>query len=216
MDSHQIIPLFSIPLLIAHIGPLDPMTTAWVKNLDYPKNAVGQTDHDDQLLEAERGFSALDAPQLKTLKNKIQDVVNYFVYNVLDVKKEIEFYFSASWINRLAQSEQIPTHNHPNSLISGTYYIDVRMESSPITFIKDRNFLTVFPSAISPEKSGKNVNQYNQEQYTIYPENGMLAMWPSHVLHEVNYSQEETDRYGLAFNIFCKGQLEGGSHKVIL
>jgi len=216
MDSHQIIPLFSTPLLVTHIGPLDPMITAWVKNLDYPKNAVGQTDHDDQLLESERGFSALDAPQLKKLKNKIQNVVNYFVYNVLDIKKEIEFYFSASWINKLVYSEQIPIHNHPNSLISGTYYIDVRMESSPISFKKSYDHVTVFPNAISPGRSGKNVNQYNQEEYTIYPENGMLAMWPSSVLHEVNYSQEETGRYGLSFNIFCKGKLDGGSHRVIL
>ncbi len=47
--NHEVIPLFSVPLFKSNIGPLDVITMAWVRNLQYPIQAVGHDGTDDHL-----------------------------------------------------------------------------------------------------------------------------------------------------------------------
>ena len=214
MSKYQVLPLFSTPLMTVDIGPLDPMTLAWVKGLRYEKNAVAQTGSDDHLELQERGFTILDAPQLKKLRKKIKEAVDYYVYDLLDVDNAVDFYFTTSWINRLEYDENIELHRHSNALISGVYYIDVNPNSSPITFKKNRQHQNTFPQAVQPITKGLNWNQFNTDSYTVQPQTGNLIVFPSHLEHEVSYSNDKAYRYGLAFNLFAKGRIGKHSGKV--
>jgi uncharacterized protein (TIGR02466 family) len=212
MIEYNITPLFSIPLLSANIGPLDPISLAWVKNLEYPKNSSGRDRRDENLLDSERGFDIINAPQLKNLKQNIKAAVDYYTYELLDVDPAVEFEFSTSWINRIEPGEKIDLHDHANAIISGVYYIEVNNNSAPITFVKNKQHLNLFPASAKPLTTGKNWNQYNSDSITLQPQNGNILIFPSHLEHRVEQSSDTNYRYGLAFNLYCKGTL--GNHSI--
>jgi len=216
MSNYSVTPLFSIPLLSTNIGSLDPISLAWVKNLEYPKNSSGRDKRDAHLDDSERGFDIINAPQLKNLKQLIKNVVDYYTYELLDVSTDVSFEFTTSWINRLEYGEKIDVHDHSNSVISGVYYIEVGNDSSPITFLKNKHHLTTFPRSANPTTNGKFWNQFNCDQMTIQPNNGDVLIFPSHLEHKVAYSTDKNYRYGLAFNLYCKGEIGNNSIKVNL
>ena len=216
MYNYSVTPLFSIPLLSTNIGSLDPISLAWVRNLDYPENSSGRDNRDAHLPESERGFDIINAPRLKNLKQRIKTVVDYYTYDLLDVDSSVTFEFSTSWINRIEHGEKIDLHDHANAVISEVYYIDVGNNSAPITFVKNKQHLNTFPSSAKPLTNGKTWNQYNSDSMTIQPSNGNVLVFPSHLEHKVDTSFDKNYRYGLAFNLYCKGTLGNHSIKVTL
>ena len=62
--QYEVTPLFSTPLLKTHIGPLDPITLAWLKRLECPDSSVAQYGNEDHLPASERGFDVLNQPKL--------------------------------------------------------------------------------------------------------------------------------------------------------
>jgi len=51
---------------------------------------------------------------------------------------------------------------------------------------------------------------------TINPNIGDVLVFPSHLEHKVDHSNSDNYRYGLAFNLYCKGTLGNHSVKVNL
>mgnify|MGYP000409722287 FL=1 len=211
MSNYQITPAFSTPILSISLGQIDVMTLAWIKNLTYPKQGVACTGDDDHLPLNERGFDIINAPQLTTLRKQLKAAVDYYAYDMLDVSPDTKFVFTSSWINRLEKSEDIAKHIHKNSIISGVYYIDVTPNSAPITFHKNITHLNTWPASTTPASAGVNWNQFNTDAYTFNPVNGLAILFPSHLEHSVPFSNEDTYRYGLAFNLFATGTLVGGA-----
>ena len=70
--QHEMIPLFSVPLIKMNIGQMDQVSMAWIRGLDYPSQRTGTDHSDDDLPMMNRGMKILDRPQLKDLKYKIQ------------------------------------------------------------------------------------------------------------------------------------------------
>jgi len=216
MFDYHVQPVFSTPIVSADIGKIDPITLAWVKNLHYAHDAVAQTDDEDHLPFKERGFNIINCKQLTKVKNNIMKMVDWYAYELLDVTRDAEFYFTTSWINRLEEGEVIDRHIHSNSVISGIYYIDVTPDSSVITFHKNRSHLTTWPASTKPLQAGKTWNQYNLENYTYTPQNGLCILFPSHLEHSVTQSTDKQYRYGLAFNLFARGKLGENSGSITL
>lgn len=205
--QYQITPLFSTPLLTTNLGPLDPITLAWLKRLDYPNSAVAQYGNEDHLPIEERGFDLLNQTKLLNLQTLIKQAVDYFVYELLDVVQDTQFVLTTSWLNRMNTGSDIQLHNHANALVSGVYYPDVGPQSNPITFKKNRQHLNSFPEHVRPNLTGKKYNQYNTGSWTIQPKQGDCFIFPSHLEHEVAKSIDKQDRYSLAFNYFPSGTL---------
>ena len=190
----QVIPLFSTPLLHVNIGALDPIKMAWVNSLEYPDLAVADND-----------FNFLDKPQLKELKQKINKHLDYFVYELLDVNKNITFNFQSSWLNRMDPGEHISTHSHKNSLVSGVYYM--QDTNSAINFLKGSQHLNTWPTTVEPATNDKIHNQYTIDHFSVYPKAGDLLIFPSHLEHNVERNIDNNYRYSLAFNLFASGTI---------
>jgi len=221
VEEHKVFPLFSVPLFQTNIGPVDPITKAWIMNLDYPQGRVGVTagiglDNDEVIDSTRQGMHILDKPQLKLLKTKIQKAINYFAYNVLDVSEDVIFSIETSWINQYKQGEHNMLHNHTNSILSGVYYIDFPPNSGNITFSKTNLYNNIFPCAVTPQLKGKNNNQYTLSGYEIVPETGNVLIFPSFLHHGVPPNPTKQDRYSLAFNTFIRGEIGHGPSLVKL
>ena len=117
--QHEMIPLFSVPLIKTNIGEMDPVSMAWVRGLDYPSQRTGTDHSDDDLPMMNRGMKILDRPQLKDLKYKIQNAINYFVGDVLGIVQN--FQITTSWINKTDKTEYIENTSNHNSTNRGLY-----------------------------------------------------------------------------------------------
>jgi uncharacterized protein (TIGR02466 family) len=85
-------------------------------------------------------------------------------------------------------------HSHPNSLLSGIFYLDVEESSSPIIFHDPRPFrkFVALPR--------KNETTASYEKIAYVPENGLLLIWESWLEHEVPKNNSK-NRITLVFNL---------------
>ena len=124
--------------------------------------------------------------------------------NILDFHKDIadkitnKVYISNqrladSWCNIQGKGSTLDYHNHPNSVVSGIIFLKANEKSSKLVF---QNPLTpISPTAVSPHR----------EIYELTPKTGLLAMWPSYLMHGSGASINQSDeRIVLSFNTYWK------------
>lgn len=111
------------------------------------------------------------------------------------------------WYNVNKKYNYNTTHPHPNSYISGVYYLKVPANSGNIIFERSRDesdrmhFIT---SRIVANGNHTNNNRINTEHW-FYPSEGLLVMFPGHLLHSVDQNLTDDDddtRISLSFNFF--------------
>jgi uncharacterized protein (TIGR02466 family) len=92
------------------------------------------------------------------------------------------------WVNLLKSSGQHSGHIHPNSLISGTFYVAVPAGSGAIRFEDPRLPLMM----AAPPRADTFV--------TVQPRPGLLLLWESWLRHEVLAGTGRGERLSLSFN----------------
>lgn len=206
--NYSVVPLFSIPLFRSNLGQLNPITKAWLKNLNFPPQRTGHDGSDDHLSLDQRGMHILDKPPLRDLKNQIQQTIDYFVHTVLSVDDHIEFVIQTSWVNQVDANNSVPKHGHINSMISGVYYIEAEADSAPLIFEKNYLYTNLFHKTVNPTFKGH--NQFNIDSIEILPKPGDIYLFPSHLEHLVPAGYD-APRLSLAFNSFAKGHFGLGT-----
>ena len=129
----------------------------------------------------------------------IQNAINYFVGDVLGIVQN--FQITTSWINKTDKSEYIDKHSHPNSIISGVYYVSTTPKCAPIIFSKPHLYSNITFQNIQLAYSGDNKNQYNTDYYGVNPLPGELLMFPSWLEHYVSPNMSKQKRISISFNI---------------
>ena len=146
----------------------------------------------------------LDNPELSELKKNLTEKVNLYFRDVYKIDEDIKIYITISWVNYTETGEYHHSHNHPNSVISGVYYIETD-ESDTITFSTPwLNKLTMF---MNPTE----YNQWNSEEWWYPTRKNTLLLFPSKLTHHVDQVKSDKTRISLAFNTFIKGKI-GGSN----
>lgn len=92
------------------------------------------------------------------------------------------------WVNLLKAGGQHSGHIHPNSLISGTFYVEVPAGSGAIRFEDPRLPLMM----AAPARPGRFL--------TVAPRPGLLLLWESWLRHEVLPGTGRGDRLSISFN----------------
>jgi uncharacterized protein (TIGR02466 family) len=211
--KHQITPLFSVPLYKTVLNPLDPIEESWIKNLNFPPQSVGLYESENEDPE-NAGMNVLNQPQVKNFKQQILQAVNHFTSDVLDIEQQFEL--TTSWVNKYAKEDLNHQHSHPNSMISGVYYIESDDTSAPIIFNKPYFYTNLFHETVKPTFKNKNNNQYNLDFYGLKPKTGDLYIFPSWLEHTVPPQESDNVRWSLAFNCFARGKLGTGTKQLQL
>jgi uncharacterized protein (TIGR02466 family) len=94
---------------------------------------------------------------------------------------------SAIWVNVMPKGCYHAFHAHPLSVISGTYYVSVDQESSPLRVEDPRASLFM---ACPPKKI----------QIDLQPKNGDVILFESWLKHEVPPHQSNEERISVSFN----------------
>jgi len=99
------------------------------------------------------------------------------------------------WANLLKSGGHHSGHVHPNSIISGTFYVEVPNGSGAIRFEDPRS-----PLMMAAPPREKDAPDELQPFVSIEPRPGLLLMWESWLRHEVLPGSGKGERLSISFN----------------
>ena len=157
---------------------------------DYNNNEGNITSKDNYILN-----NKIFIDLKKELSLRVQD---YFD-KVISPSNNITPYITQSWVNYTETNQYHHKHTHPNSLVSGVFYINCHEELDKIKFFKNK-YQTIKPEI-------KNFNLWNSESWWFSVKTGDIIMFPSSLSHMVENKEGTNTRISLAFNVFIKGTI---------
>jgi uncharacterized protein (TIGR02466 family) len=152
-------------------------------------NNEGNTTSNDNYILNQKAF--------KDLKQELDLRVQDYFDKVISPSNNITPYITQSWLNYTETNQYHHKHAHPNSLVSGVFYINCHEEHDKIKFFND-NYKTIKPEV-------KDYNIWNSETWWFSVKTGDVIIFPSSLTHMVETKQGDNTRISLAFNVFIKG-----------
>ena len=130
----------------------------------------------------------------------LRNVIGQSVFTTLkqDLKVNITY-----WIMINSPNSYNTLHTHPNSHISGVFWIKASNNSGELKFINPNCFEKHAEINCYVEKFKLDTNVYESFKYS--PIEGKMITFPSHVLHEVANNESKEDRIAVSYNISLLG-----------
>jgi len=137
-------------------------------------------------------------PELKRIADFATECLNDFLQTIYCPSTDVSAYITQAWANYTTKGQNHHAHRHPNSFLSGVFYVSVTPEDK-IVFIKDS------PPAI--EMATRTTNEWNQNimPFTVRP--GELVIFPSSLMHMVERATTNDTRVSIAFNSYLRGTI---------
>jgi uncharacterized protein (TIGR02466 family) len=157
---------------------------------DIYKNEGNTTSNDNYILNHK---------YFNDLKTDLDLIVKDYFKKVISSTDTITPYITQSWLNYTETNQYHHKHQHPNSLVSGVFYINCDDKFDKIKFFNDR-YQTIKPEV-------KDWNIWNSESWWFSVKTGDVILFPSSLSHMVENKEGTNTRISLAFNVFIKGTL---------
>ena len=183
--------MFSVPPLLKSYYPHDDFDDIvnYVKGLQY-ETTNGSIDNSQSV-----DSFVLNKDVFSNLNEFIEDCVKEYTNKILGSDQELNV--TQSWVNRTEIGQEHHYHDHPNSILSGVFFLK---SGSPIKFLNNRNC----SFQLEHKKNVNSYNQYNQNVYEFSSQPRILILFPSYLTHYVPVNTGG-DRYSLSFNTFPSG-----------
>ena len=140
----------------------------------------------------------LENKEMKKLKQFIEKSLKEYFKNIYVPKNDVEPYITQSWCNYTKESQFHHKHSHPNSFISGVFYIQADKTKDKIYFYKEGYQQIKIPA--------KEYNTFNSESWWFETGTNDLVIFPSNLSHMVEKVVGK-ERISLSFNTFLKGYI---------
>lgn len=190
MNNTKIMDLFPTPLYINNIdAPLINQQKDYLLNLPKILNTGN--------LRSESGY-ILEYPLFAELKKTINEHIKEYI-NIVYPGSNLDVYITQSWANYTEPNGNHHKHLHPNSFISGVFYVNAIKNEDMIKFYKDLQPMYL----INHNQS----NNYNSGDVAVLIETGDLVLFPSNFQHNVPPTTSKETRISISFNTFIKGNL---------
>ena len=162
----------------------------FLNNQDKRSNAGNTTSVDNYVLRKEN---------LKDLNSFFLESVNKYFDELYQPKYDASLYITQSWVNYTEPKQWHHKHQHPNSFISGVFYVNADITKDRIYFYRDHyDQLKIIP---------REFNITNSDSWWFEVGTGRLILFPSSLTHMVEMKEHEGTRISLSFNTFLKGTL---------
>ena len=135
----------------------------------------------------------------KNLKEDLDLRVKDYFEKVISPTDAITPYITQSWLNYTETNQYHHKHEHPNSLVSGVFYINCNEKFDKIKFFNNK-YQTIKPEI-------KDWNIWNSESWWFSVKTGDVILFPSSLTHMVETKEGTNTRISLAFNVFIKGNI---------
>ena len=143
----------------------------------------------------------LNRKEFKNIKNFLNKHCKNYLDTVICPKNNLELYITQSWLNYTEANQYHHKHNHPNSVVSGVLYFNSDVENDKILFSRDGY------QQMKPITDDTKFNLWNSDTWFFSVKTGMLVMFPSSTIHQVETKKGKNTRISLAFNTFYKGTI---------
>jgi uncharacterized protein (TIGR02466 family) len=195
-----IIPIFPTVITQSNIGQyfVNQQVISDIQKHCYTNTGGNSYSKNQQILNLE---------EFLNLKQLILTEVHTHFDEILKASTDIKPYITTSWINFSTKGQQHHPHQHPNSIISGVFYLNV-VDNDCIMFTKSSsNQIVVKPTEY---------NLFNSDSWSVPVSNGDLVLFPSNLFHFVPPVTHTSTRISLAFNVFITGKLGEESESTYL
>jgi len=142
----------------------------------------------------------LENKALNNLKKDLHTKVMDYFDKVICTNNPITPHITQSWINYTKSDQFHHQHNHPNSLVSGIFYISADKKVDSVTFYKP------YPDDRIKLDTTK-YNMFNSISCKFLVETGNILLFPSSLVHGVDKKKGNNIRTSLSFNVFIKGTI---------
>jgi uncharacterized protein (TIGR02466 family) len=169
--------------------PLSDEELFFVRQLETRQNTGNTTSTDNFVLRS---------PVLTSLRSFIEDSVAEYFKATTNPKHDVTLRVTQSWVNYSEPGQYHHKHAHPNSFISGVFYIQTN-PNDKIYFYRSGWQQIKFPPA--------EWNTYNSESWWYEAVAGKLILFPSSLEHMVPTVEGDVVRISLSFNTFPVGMV---------
>lgn len=138
--------------------------------------------------------------ELSSITKFLKSSVDTYFNEVYQPRNKVHLRFTQSWLNYTKQGQFHHRHAHPNSFISGVFYVQTN-DTDRIHFFKSG-----YDRIKLPVEEGK-FNLYNSDSWWLPVKAGQLVLFPSSLEHMVEKVEGEETRISLAFNTFPVGDV---------
>lgn len=192
MIQHKIESIFPTPLFSSQLHR--PLTTK-------EKTCVHEellTARQNQGNSVSDNMRVLGIKELQDLKVWFDQNLRIYLDKVYAARSELDLVITQSWINHTAQNQYHHQHKHPNSVVSGVFYVNTTGPDDSIKFEREYRPWLVENCGTTP---------YNIEQIQVLIKPGQLILFPSDLTHSVPPNPTKFSRISLSFNTMFKGQV---------
>ena len=183
--KEELLQIFPTPLLITKYEGDLSKEIKYVDNLPFKEQKANANfkSADSYLLEIE---------QLKNLKNFFYESLNKYTKNIS--QSEQRLVITQCWANKNPPGSKHHEHVHPNSMLSGVFYLRQDKTLPPIQFAKS----VQAAMKLDPKK----YNNLNSETFLLPCVDGELLLFPSDLKHSVPLNLGKEARLSMSFNTF--------------
>jgi len=130
--------------------------------------------------------------QLKDIVSFLKECIDDYCNTIINSEQRLVI--TQLWGNKNPKGSKHHEHVHPNSIISGVFYLRQDPKLPPIQFSKSNQYAM----KLDPKK----YNSYNAETFLLPCVAGELILFPSNLRHGVPVNMGEEERISLSFNTF--------------
>jgi uncharacterized protein (TIGR02466 family) len=169
-------------------NPVTEEELQFIKDLETRSNEGNTTSVDNYLLKSK---------EMKRIAAFIDKSVQDYFKTVYAPKHKVKPYVTQSWANYTNKGQFHHKHAHPNSFISGVFYVAADPAKDRIFFYKD-GYQQI-------KVTTESWNPWNSESWWYEVAAGKVVLFPSNLTHMVETVQTDDTRISIAFNTFLEG-----------
>ena len=180
---------------LLQIFPTPVLITKYDGNLDKELKYVDYLPYKEQ--KANANFKSKDSylmeiEELKSIKDFFYESLNKYTKNISQSDQRLVI--TQCWANKNPPGSKHHEHVHPNSILSGVFYLKQDKTLPPISFAKSiQGAMKLDP---------KKYNNLNSETFLLPCVDGELLLFPSNLKHSVPTNMGKEARISLSFNTF--------------
>lgn len=141
----------------------------------------------------------LKSKELTQLRDFIETKVSEYFTTVYNPKHNVNLKITQSWANYTEPGQYHHKHEHPNSFVSGVFYVQADKAKDRIYFYRNGYQQIKFPPS--------DWNVWNSESWWFEVGTCDLVLFPSSLTHMVPTVESDQTRISLSFNTFPVGNV---------
>ena len=185
MKKDELLTVFPTPVQIYKYEYSIEKELKYIENIEWtPQVANGNFKSKDTYLTKHES--------LKNITSFFKECIDDYCNTIVNSNQRLVI--TQLWGNRNPKGSKHHEHVHPNSIISGVFYLRQDPKLPPIQFSKANQHAI----KLDPRK----YNVYNSETFLLPCTAGELILFPSNLKHSVPINMGDEERISLSFNTF--------------